>query len=134
MKPDALDGLVCVCVNDEMAEIMARFVDEMGGCGVAFRSTLKVRQYLTDHDNVDCVVIDLLLAAENGADLIRELHLTRPELACVLVSGFDLETVARENIRGVFLGKPFTPEELAEKILLAIGQSKADRPGPEANG
>lgn len=130
---DALKGKVVVVVNDEMAAIMARHVDAMGGEGVAFHSMHAARDYLSEHTEVDCAVIDLLMLDGNGSDLVRELAITRGP-PTVLISGVDLETVSREAMRGVFLAKPFTAEQLAEKILLAIGEGETERPGPEANG
>lgn len=124
-----LAGKKVLCVNDELAPVMARHVDAMGGKGIPFRSLAKARQYVVSNaDEIDCAVIDLLMGDGNGAEWLRELELVH-HIPCVLVSGVDLETVSRESLRGIFLGKPFSAEELAAKILEAIGASEREKRG-----
>lgn len=125
-----LFGLTILVVDDELAMPLARLIDSLGGSGVAVRSIKSARQYLYDHpEGIDAAVIDLLLLNGNGAELIREMRLVRPNLPCLLISGLDVPTVAREALTGeVFLAKPFSAEALGMFVLEAIGKADTDPP------
>lgn len=125
--PD-LTGITVLVVNDELAEVAGRVVETLGGRALVAHSIRDAREILSQN-RPDAAVIDLLLSDGNGTDLIRELRLTRPEFPCVLFSGLDLPTVAREEAPyAVFLGKPFSREELGAAVLEAIGKADTERP------
>ena len=76
-----------------------------------------------DPSLIDVVVTDLTMPEMNGAELIRRVRLHRPELPVVLCSGYG-EAARREGISAaevsVYLGKPFTVEELVARIRQAM--------------
>lgn len=130
IPPDKpLQGLTVLVVDDELAQPLARLIDALGGSGVAVTSMVSARQYLADHpDGIDCFVADLLLAGENGADLIRESRIARRGMPAVLVSGYGLDRIQQEALECAFLQKPFEGDDLASAILEAIGKADTDPP------
>jgi CheY-like chemotaxis protein len=71
---------------------------------------------------VDLLVTDLVMPGMSGAELVRELRVTRPDLPVVYVSGHQdaLDVEGRPPPAGVYLAKPFTLRALGEKVREAL--------------
>jgi DNA-binding NtrC family response regulator len=77
----------------------------------------------------DVFLCDMLMPHVSGVDLLRMVRSYAPELPVVIMSGYAcLETEEKCLASGatVFLGKPFTPQELLEAVKRAMIQ---DVPG-----
>ncbi|HUH11825.1 MAG TPA: response regulator [Longimicrobiales bacterium] len=81
---------------------------------------------------VDLLLSDVAMPGMSGAELAQRLRQQHPSLAVLFMSGyFDQETVRtpiREG-REWFIEKPFTPDELADRVaavLAARGTSPED--------
>ena len=90
-------------------------------------------------DEVRLVLLDLTMPKLDGEETFRTLHLLRPELPVILMSGFsEHEAAGRFAGKGLtgFLAKPFGLENLAETMRSAFessrGQATASRPGSDA--
>jgi PAS domain S-box-containing protein len=71
---------------------------------------------------VDLLVTDLVMPGMSGAELVRELRVTRPDLPVVYVSGHQdaLDVEGRLPPAGAYLAKPFTLRALGEKVREAL--------------
>ncbi len=71
-------------------------------------------------------LLDLTMPGKDGLETMHELRAQRPDLPCVLVSGYsELEARARGDTRDFtdFLQKPFTPDSLNDVLRRATNQS-----------
>ncbi len=69
--------------------------------------------------DVDIVLTDVVLPNMNGVDLARKLHSWRPKLKVLYMSGYTERILDEYGLKGAdasFLAKPFTLEDLEEKI------------------
>ncbi len=129
MTDKPLQGAVAFVVDDEMARVLCRTIEQLGGEAIAATSLATARVML-QLLRVDVAVIDVLLTNGEGPDLIRELHALYPKLPCVLISGMLAPIAGYEELECSFLMKPFDQQELATAILDAIEQ--ADTMPPRA--
>jgi CheY-like chemotaxis protein len=72
---------------------------------------------------IDVVLTDVVMPGINGRELLERIVAARPGLASLLMSGYTDDEVLRRGVmqgEAVFLQKPFTPEQLARKVRLAL--------------
>ncbi|MCX5685087.1 MAG: response regulator [Planctomycetota bacterium] len=72
----------------------------------------------------DLVMTDLRFPEMSGMDLVRALRNKRPEVAVVIITGYGSVPTAVEAVKlGVsdFVEKPFTPEQIMEVVIRAVG-------------
>jgi CheY-like chemotaxis protein len=75
--------------------------------------------YRTCSESVCAVLLDLTMPRMDGEETFRELRKLRPDACVILMSGYsEQEAGARFVGKGLagFLQKPFTPEELRERL------------------
>jgi PAS domain S-box-containing protein len=83
--------------------------------------------YRVHHDSITAVLLDLTMPKMDGDETFREIRRIHPGACVILMSGFnEQEAAARFVGKGLagFLQKPFTPEELRER-LAAFAQGGA---------
>jgi len=71
---------------------------------------------------IGCVVTDVVMPILGGGELVRALRQQRPLLPIVVVSGYVDDPSLRDDIATLeveFLSKPFTTDELLEKLRAA---------------
>lgn len=71
------------------------------------------------HEQVDLVVLDMMLPARSGLDVLRELHETRPELPVIALTALgevDQRVAGLEAGAVDYLTKPFSLRELIARI------------------
>ena len=76
--------------------------------------------YRTCSESICAVLLDLTMPRMDGEETFRELRALRPDACVVLMSGYsEQEAGARFVGKGLagFLQKPFTPDELRERLL-----------------
>jgi CheY-like chemotaxis protein len=69
--------------------------------------------------SIDLVVSDLVMPGMGGAELIRRLARSQPEMKALFISGYTEGAALHQGVRTVgvaYLQKPFTPSALAEKV------------------
>jgi CheY-like chemotaxis protein len=78
-----------------------------------------LRIFRAHSDAISCVLLDLTMPRMDGEETFRELRRIEPDVCVILMSGFnEQEAGARFVGKGLagFLQKPFTPEELRERL------------------
>ena len=69
------------------------------------------------------VLIDVKMPVLDGIDLMREIRKTWLDIPIILMSGYSTrETISQAAVMGAatFIPKPFTPDELLEKVHRVI--------------
>jgi CheY-like chemotaxis protein/putative methionine-R-sulfoxide reductase with GAF domain len=76
---------------------------------------------------IGCVLLDLTMPHMSGEQVFHELRRIRPDVRIILCSGYSEENATsrfnQHELAG-FLHKPFTPEELRNKIQRVLGADK----------
>lgn len=75
---------------------------------------------------IDLLLSDMVMPGMTGRELAGRLRAARPETRILLMSGYSEELVAAEDDKTPFIGKPFTPVELAMAVRSAL-----DEPAPK---
>jgi len=78
------------------------------------------------------VLLDMTMPEMSGEETFRELRRVREDAAVILTSGYnEIEATRRFVSKGIagFLQKPFTPDELASKLALALGSGSSSTVG-----
>jgi two-component system, cell cycle sensor histidine kinase and response regulator CckA len=76
----------------------------------------------------DLLISDVIMPGMNGPELAGKLRAVRPGLRVLYVSGYTDSAISREDELGpgtLFLHKPFTTEQLAEKVREILDQPDA---------
>ena len=88
-------------------------------------------------DQVRLVLLDLTMPILGGAEAATELRRLQPDIPIIAMSGYgDIEVMQHFSRAGVddFLPKPFSPDQLAEKVRHALTRASEDSdaaPGPK---
>ena len=68
-------------------------------------------------ERVAAILLDVHLGDDDGIEIARELHTSRPEIGIALFTGsVDSAQVSAGDITDAFLAKPFTLEELSGAV------------------
>jgi CheY-like chemotaxis protein len=81
-------------------------------------------------NRIDMIVTDVVMPEMNGRDLADRVHVMRPGVKILFMSGYSEEAVASHGVlaRGAaFLEKPFSPATLLRKVREMLD---ADEPAP----
>jgi len=89
-------------------------------------------------ENLAVAVVDVGMPPHGGAFALRAMLARRPDLGVIVISGVSPDPALRELLTtcgGVFLAKPFAPEELVQAVDDALEASAARRhKSPSASG
>ena len=88
---------------------------------------------LLKSDSIDLICTDMVMPDMSGATLIEEIKRCSPNTPIIVCSAYGIdEDVSRRVARGevLFLGKPFTSQELTDLVHKAL----AGRPNGGSNG
>ncbi|HET6899160.1 MAG TPA: ATP-binding protein, partial [Vicinamibacteria bacterium] len=72
---------------------------------------------------VDLVLTDIVMPKLGGGDLVKRLEAMRPGIGVVYMSGYTSGAIAKQGVLddgAILLAKPFTAEELARSVRLAL--------------
>ncbi|HUR96235.1 MAG TPA: PAS domain S-box protein [Gemmatimonadales bacterium] len=76
---------------------------------------------------IDMLLTDVVLPGINGRVLAERLHVARPSLPVLYMSGYTDDMVVRTGVlanSAAFLQKPFTPQGLLDRMRTILGTSK----------
>jgi len=117
-----MQGTTILLVDDDnqVREVTRAMLHELGhrvletGSGGAALDTLQ------RENGIELLIVDFAMPGMNGAELARQVRIRWPTLPILFATGF----ADRAALAGVddsrIIGKPFTDDELAEKISLAL--------------
>jgi PAS domain S-box-containing protein len=116
---------VLVVEDDAAVRAIARRILERYGYRVeAAASGEEALLLLTMHDlRPDLVLTDVVMPGMTGAELYREIAPLHPGLRVLFTSGYAADALDRygiEEIDGLFIEKPYSPDELAKKVREAL--------------
>lgn len=123
MLRELLRGSETVLLVEDQEDVraLARDVLEMSGYAVieAAGGVEALRICEQHHAPLHLLLTDVVMPQMNGRELAERLLMLRPRLRVLYMSGYPDDEVLRRGVSGAsiqFLRKPFTPDELAEKL------------------
>ncbi len=127
-KPQAElpDGLTALVIDDEedVREVLALVLRRRGVRVLLADSGPAALDLFRAHRNdVDVVLLDLTMPVMSGEDVLRELREIDPQVRVILSSGYAQDAAIRRlasDSRASFIQKPFTADDLAEKVCAAL--------------
>ena len=115
---DAPSSRVILLVDDDPLVSMgtAAMLEDLGHRVVEVNSGAKALNALLKDEQIDLVITDHAMPGMTGAELARQIRVSRPELPIILASGYA-EIPDEEGVADlVRLGKPFAQSQLASAI------------------
>jgi signal transduction histidine kinase/CheY-like chemotaxis protein len=126
--PDALEeplavepaapNLNVLLVDDDSAvrEVTAGILQDLGYRVVEAGSGGAALEVLDRQSEIDLLLVDFAMPGMNGAEVAREVHVRRPDLPILFVTGYaDTEALSAAGYDGI-LRKPFVEKDLAAKL------------------
>lgn len=109
-------------VDDEEAlrQTVTRLVQSLGYTALGASSGAQARAHAAaDSADIDILLCDIAMPGEDGRDLAAELVRTRTRLKVVFMSGYSSDPQDLRVEGALFLQKPFSRDELAQKLAEA---------------
>jgi CheY-like chemotaxis protein len=130
-KPVALpagSGTVLLAEDDHaLRALTERVLLSAGFTVLPARSGSHALEIARNHaGRIDIVISDVVMPDLSGPDFVARLHRNRPEARVLYVSGYTDDEVMRRGVLAgekAFLQKPFTPEQLLQKIREVMSES-----------
>jgi len=86
------------------------------------------------HDRFDLVLTDLKMPGLNGIEVLKAIKVLQPEVPVILITGYSTVDTAVEAMKAGaldYIAKPFTPEEITEKVRQALDTAMAPSVAPD---
>ena len=121
-------GATILLVDDDAAvrEITAATLQEMGYATLEAGSGGAALELMEKLPDIELILVDFAMPGMNGAELARQVHIKRPMLPILFITGYAdraaLAGVSEERI----VGKPFTDDEIATKVQAALSVPPAN--------
>jgi PAS domain S-box-containing protein len=121
-----LGGTILVVEDEADVRLVVTLVLERFGFSVltASEGQTGIEAFRAHADEIGCVLLDMTMPFVNGDVVFREIHRIKPDARIVLMSGYSEEEI-QSHFAGPwpagFLHKPFTPNEVHEKVQQALG-------------
>jgi PAS domain S-box-containing protein len=132
--PEIPQGAETVLLVEDEENVLRMVRGLLGSAGysvLAASSPQEAIQVAQDFPgDIDLLVTDLIMPGMNGRELAHQLHVGRPSLKCLYMSGYPADVIAHHGMidAGVHLiQKPFSLKLLAKNVREAI-----DSPTPRA--
>lgn len=75
---------------------------------------------------IDLLLVDFAMPGMSGADVVRRVHITRPLLPTVFITGYADHSALGDVGENHIIGKPFHRDELAHKVRAALVEGDAN--------
>jgi len=114
-------GTVLIIDDEEtIREVAAAMLEDLGLQSIsAVDGVDGVESYQQHQDEIAFVLLDMTMPKMNGEECFRQLRQINPNVQVILSSGYnEQEATSRFAGKGLagFMQKPYTPQELADKI------------------
>jgi two-component system, cell cycle sensor histidine kinase and response regulator CckA len=125
----AANGHVVLFVEDEVRqlELMRKSLEKVGyRVLVAMDGVEAIETFLRHKHEISVVVLDLGLPKLNGWEALQKMRKADPTLKPILASGYissEMESALAEGELSALLMKPYRPDEILEKVSLAVLRS-----------
>jgi CheY-like chemotaxis protein len=105
-------------VDDDRAVLRTtqRLLDALGYSVVPAASGWEALRMIADGLEIELVLSDFAMPEMTGVELAKSIHTTRPELPVILVTSDGNREILKEFGEVLILHKPYTEDELMEKI------------------
>lgn len=118
------ETILLVDDEDVITEVTGRLLSDLGYTIIpASSGNEAIAIYALRHKLIDLVIFDMIMPGMSGSDTFDKLKAINPSIRAILSSGYSLNGKAQAIMeRGVriFLQKPYSLNELAEKIREAL--------------
>jgi len=125
--PPGHQTLLVVEDDPSVREALVESLEEAGYQVLPARSAGEAIALAEKHPRpIHMLIADVIMPDQNGPELAERLRASRPELACLFVSGYAGDELSRrgaENVRQNLLSKPFTHEQLLRRIRRTLGRA-----------
>jgi two-component system cell cycle sensor histidine kinase/response regulator CckA len=127
--PSALPppGTRTILVVDDVGvvrQVCYRMLTESGYRVFEAASALEALEVLeSTRRPVDLAIVDVVMDEINGVELVRMIHERWPAVSILFMSAYPAEVLVKEGLEQLqvmFLAKPFSREELLEKVTDAL--------------
>ena len=113
--------------NDAVRDVAVAMVEEMGYNVLEASNGADALDLIRDHPEIDLLLSDVIMAGMNGPELAKEAMKIRSDLKVLFASGYTQG--AAEGMHELpnfieLINKPFTRNELTEKVREALRQIK----------
>ena len=118
-------------VEDEPAllEVSAKMIEMLGYKVIEATSPEEAIGFArTEKNEIHLLMTDVIMPGMNGRELGREITSLRPHIKCLFMSGYTSDVIGHHGVldEGVhFLQKPFSAQNLSEKIHRALEHERA---------
>jgi len=110
--------------EDRMRSIAVAMFKDLGYSVLAAANAVEALALINANPDIDLLFTDIVMPDMNGRALAEEALRRRPDLKVVFTTGFSRNAVIHNGVldRGVnFLPKPFSIEQLAQKVGAVLG-------------
>ena len=111
--------IMAVDNQTEMLEIIGRTMELIGGKADLFPCATDALEYLVEHKEADCLLLDLMMSPVDGPTMLEVLHEKGIHLPVILMTGCSTDripAVTSDLQVHAVLQKPFRPEELISMV------------------
>lgn len=108
--------------EDPVRDVMIRLLERLGYRVIAAACAEDAIDLVEDGEEVDLVLTDVVMPGLTGIEMAEVLKRKYPDLRFLFTSGYTSREMGRppETPPEPFLPKPFTMEELAERLRSAL--------------
>jgi PAS domain S-box-containing protein len=121
-------GQETVLVVEDQAEVRKYAVAVLKRYGYRVMPVESAREALLvcERERIDLVLTDVVMPHVSGRELADRLEILRPGIKVLFMSGYTDNVIEHHGVLeegAKFIQKPFSPEELAAKVRMALGSA-----------
>ncbi|WP_051617437.1 hybrid sensor histidine kinase/response regulator [Desulfonatronovibrio hydrogenovorans] len=125
-------GTVLLVEDEEMVlELTSEVLEQLGYTVLSSSSpTLALEKAKEYQGEIDLLVTDVNMPVMNGPELARKIRTVRPDIRVLFMSGYTSDLMRHQDLlcnETLFLQKPFSAEELSQKIRRVLDVSGQGR-------
>lgn len=113
--------------DDEVIRDLYRKIFEFRGYRVieAVDGNDGIEKFLEHRNDISLLVTDVMMPGKNGREAYEEIIKTNSDVKIIFTSGYNSELTKQLQDEGFhYLKKPFSPEELLQRIAEVLGEGR----------